>query len=241
MRYRFLGLGVAVTGPIAKIGHAQRWTVKWLEAWRTIDHPQFFEDALGAPVWVENDATLAGLAEFYDSGLIQRYNSAIALIIGHGVGGGIVARRDVVRGEFGNAGEIGRFYPMDEPRPSAIDLLQELSSSGPSLGSLLEIEACMAERSDAIDAWTVRVAKQLLAAAIGGVAWLDPGAVIISGSLPIPILESVGKYMSESDWKYGSTPMPTPELYVSRLGSWAASIGAAMLPIHHIIAVDQDF
>lgn len=240
MRSRFLGLGVAIAGPVTQASPSHRWTVKWLEGWREVEHPQFFEDNLGVPVWVENESTLAGLADFYDSGLIQRCKSAIALFVGHGVGGSIISRRDVLSGEYGNSGDLGRLYPsLDLPRPSGIDLLKELNAAGGKLQSLQDIGTCLDTHADVISAWVRRASDQLLTLAASGAAWLDPGAIILSGSLPKPILDQIGKNIREAEWIFGLTPMPRPSFYVTNLGSWATPIGAAMLPIHDMIAIDD--
>jgi len=240
MRSRFLGLGVAVTGPVVEVDSPRRWTVNWLKGWRDVDHPAFFQQVLGFPVWVENDATLAGLADYYDGGLLQRCSSAISLFIGHGVGGGIIHRRDILGGEFGNSGDVGRLFPrVDEPRPSGIDLLKEINAGGGAIDSLLDLEGCLDSHADIVSAWVDRASSQLLTVAASGAAWIDPGAIIVSGSLPQPILDAIGERMRAAEWIFGPTKMPRPEIYISKIGGWAASIGAAMLPIHEIIRIDR--
>lgn len=237
MRSRFLGLGVAIAGPVMAVKSSRRWTVKWLEGWREVDHPTFFEDVLGVPVWVENEATLAGLADFYDSGLISQCSSAISLFVGHGVGGSIILHRDVLSGEYGNSGDLGRLFPaLDRPRPSGIDLVREINAAGGKLQSLLDVEASLETHADVIAAWVKRASDQVLPLVASGGAWLDPGAIMISGSLPLPILEAIGARIRDADWIFGLTPMPRPTFFVTKLGSWATPIGAAMLPIHEMIA-----
>jgi predicted NBD/HSP70 family sugar kinase len=238
MRSRFLGLGVAIPGAVTSVSSSHRWTVKWLEGWREVEHPRFFEDVLGVPVWVENESTLAGLADFHESGLMRRCSSAIALFVGHGVGGSIISRRSILSGEYGNAGDLGRLFPsLERPRPSGIDLLKEINAAGGKLESLLHVDRCLETHADVIDAWIQRASDQLLTLAASGAAWLDPGAIIISGSLPQPILNAIGERIRKAEWIFGFTPMPRPSFYVSKMGSWATSIGAAMLPIHSIINV----
>ncbi|KAF1013420.1 MAG: Protein mlc [Stenotrophomonas maltophilia] len=192
MRSHFLGLGVAVPGPAVQTGPSRRHTVDWLHGWREIDNDRFYEEHLGCPVWVENDATLAALAEYYDSGLIASCTSALLLYLGHGVGGGVIHRRDVMRGEFGNAGDIGRLFRMDTARPSGIDLLATLRAAGADIRSLFEVEQYLDSHAGVVAAWAARAGEQLGHAANTGVAWLDPGSVILSGSLPQRVLAAVG-------------------------------------------------
>lgn len=234
MRSRFLGLGVAVPGPAVQTGPSRRHTVDWLHGWREIDNDHFYEDYFGFPVWVENDATLAALAEYYDSGLIGECASALLLYLGHGVGGGVIHRRDVMRGEFGNAGDIGRLFRMAAPRPSGIDLLATLREAGADIHSLFDLEHHLDSHAAVVQAWAARAGEQLGFAANTGVAWLDPGAVILSGSLPRAVLEAVGQHLQPARWSSALDILRHPVVHVSRLGGSAVAVGAALLPIHQL-------
>jgi predicted NBD/HSP70 family sugar kinase len=235
---RFLGLGVAVPGPVVASSPAQRHVVNWLHGWRAIDNHHFFNDRFSFPVWVENDATLAALAEYHDSGLIRDCASALLLFIGHGVGGGVIHRRSVLRGEFNNAGDIGRLFPLDAPRPSGLDLLATLRAAGADIRTLFELERHLDEHIDIVDAWAARAGQQLGVAAKAGTAWLDPGAVILSGPLPLRVLDAVGAQLAQRSHWSSTLDLPQPRLHVSRLAGSAVSIGAALLPIHRLSADD---
>jgi predicted NBD/HSP70 family sugar kinase len=232
MRSRFLGLGIAAAGPVVRGDMSRRRTVDWLHGWREIDQNYFFADYLGMAVWTENDGTLAALGEYYHSGLIQRCQSAIAFFIGHGVAGGVVSGRDILRGEFGNAGEIGKQFASAAPRPSGIDLMKCLRAAGAEIDSLLQVEACLVTHRPIIDAWINRAGSQLASAANAGIAWLDAGAIIVSGALPLPVLAGLTARIAEGDWATGHSHLSKPELYTSQLGSKACVLGAALMPIH---------
>src|SRR4051794_35298980 len=60
----------------------------------------------GLPVFVDNDATLAMLAE-HTLGAARGVGEAVLLTIGTGIGGGILAGGRLVRGAHGAAGEPG--------------------------------------------------------------------------------------------------------------------------------------
>ncbi|WP_214654985.1 ROK family protein [Sphingomonas albertensis] len=236
MRLKFLGLGIAIPGNAADA--SSYWTVEWLEGWRNIRYPDFFEDYLNFPVWVENESTLAGLADFYDHGLMLSCSSAISIFIGHGVGGSIIYRHNVISGEYGNAGDIGRLFPaMNEPRPSGIDLVRDLNAAGANLQSLFDVSKYVDSHADIIANWTARASKQLLTLVESGAAWIDPGAIVVTGSIPVMILDAIAQEMRQSQWIFGAAPKRTPAIYASRLGSWAMPIGAAMLPIHNVMAI----
>lgn len=64
-------------------------------------------DRLGVPVFVDNDATVAALAEAFDEQLRPVAQNLVMLTIGTGVGGGIVLGGRIYRGATGAAGELG--------------------------------------------------------------------------------------------------------------------------------------
>jgi len=68
---------------------------------------QVLGDRLGVPVFVDNDATVAALAEAHDQELRLVAHNLVMITIGTGVGGGIVLGGRIYRGATGGAGEIG--------------------------------------------------------------------------------------------------------------------------------------
>ena len=68
---------------------------------------QVLGERLGVPVFVENDATAAALAEAHDTDLRLVARNLVMLTVGTGVGGGIVLGGRIYRGATGGAGEFG--------------------------------------------------------------------------------------------------------------------------------------
>jgi glucokinase len=64
-------------------------------------------ERLGVPVFVDNDATVAALAEAHDEELNMVARDLVMLTIGTGVGGGLVLDGRIYRGATGGAGELG--------------------------------------------------------------------------------------------------------------------------------------
>lgn len=62
---------------------------------------------LGVPVFVDNDATVAALAEAHDERLRMVARDLVMITIGTGVGGGLVLGGRTYRGATGGAGELG--------------------------------------------------------------------------------------------------------------------------------------
>ena len=68
---------------------------------------QVLGDRLGVPVFVDNDATVAALAEAHDEHLKLVARNLVMLTVGTGVGGGLVLGGRIYRGSTGGAGELG--------------------------------------------------------------------------------------------------------------------------------------
>lgn len=71
---------------------------------------------LDVPFYIDNDANLAAVGEGW-IGAGKDFNSFCMLTLGTGVGGGIVLNKNIWRGEYGMAGELGHItiYPDGHP------------------------------------------------------------------------------------------------------------------------------
>jgi len=63
-------------------------------------------ERLGIPVFVDNDANMAALAE-HRAGAARGCSEAVMLTIGTGIGGGLILRGELYRGGVGAAAELG--------------------------------------------------------------------------------------------------------------------------------------
>ncbi|MEA2219181.1 MAG: glucokinase [Solirubrobacteraceae bacterium] len=105
---------------------------------------EVLRDRLGVPVFVDNDATCAALAEAYDDdgALVARH--LVMFTVGTGVGGGIVIGGRIYRGATGAAAELGHTivgadlgrtpfaHADDFPQPGSLESL----AAGPVLNTL---------------------------------------------------------------------------------------------------------
>lgn len=91
-------------------------------------------ERFGVPVFVDNDATVAALAEAHDERLRPVTGSLVMLTVGTGVGGGIVLGGRIFRGASGGAGELGHTIigaelddsvpePESFPQPGSLERL----------------------------------------------------------------------------------------------------------------------
>lgn len=63
-------------------------------------------ERLGLPVFVDNDANVAALAE-HQAGAAQGADEAVVMTIGTGIGGGLILRGELYRGSIGAGAELG--------------------------------------------------------------------------------------------------------------------------------------
>ena len=76
-------------------------------------------ERLGLPVFVDNDANVAALAE-HRAGAARGTREAVVLTIGTGIGGGLILRGELYRGSIGAGGELGHMViDMHGPRCQA--------------------------------------------------------------------------------------------------------------------------
>lgn len=64
------------------------------------------EELLKLPVFIDNDATVAGVAE-YHAGKMKGYRNGVFITLGTGVGSGIIINGKVIRGSHGVGSEVG--------------------------------------------------------------------------------------------------------------------------------------
>ena len=77
-----------------------------LPGWRNIKLKDILERELDVKTFVDNDATVAALAE-HIFGIAVGCNHFVCVTLGTGIGGGIVTNGQIYRGISGGAGEIG--------------------------------------------------------------------------------------------------------------------------------------
>jgi predicted NBD/HSP70 family sugar kinase len=234
---RMLGLGVAVPGPsLSPTG--DRWSVvDVLPNWRDAPLRDILSAEMGWPLWIENDANAAAIAEYYLGGLLKDFSTIIVLLLGFGIGAGVIVDGRLVRGQYGVAGEIGCLFPGHLPRPSPLDLLAMLRNAGCNLSSVADIDFRAPDQAPTIEAWLVRAAGQLEAICNTAFAWLDPGAIVLAGTLPPAILQGLADRLHRADL-VTTVHERRPPVQISSLHGSPITFGAALLPIHALSADD---
>ncbi len=105
-----------------------------LPGWRNINLTRALSARFHVPIFVGNDANLAGLAE-YRYGAGQKARHMIYITVSTGIGGGVIVRDRMLLGRQGLAGEIGHVtidLSSEERGEVAVGTLEGLAS-GPNI------------------------------------------------------------------------------------------------------------
>jgi glucokinase len=213
---------------------------------------EVLRERLGVPVYVDNDATCAALAEAYDDDGALVAAHLVMFTVGTGVGGGIVIGGRVLRGATGAAAELGhtivgadlRSAPFEVaggfPQPGSLESL----ASGSALNLIAAEHAVQAGR--VIDAARdgdagARAAIELLGRRLGiGIAnainTFDPELVVVGGGVSAAGEMLLGPAREEA-FRHVLTGVGTrTEIKRARYGPLAGVRGAALLAGHELEA-----
>jgi predicted NBD/HSP70 family sugar kinase len=226
---RLVGAGLSITGFFVGQGHLVNPPAP-LDDWALCDLEAAFRARLGCQVWLENDGNAAALGEaMVGAGLT--YSSFAYLFFASGFGGGVVVDQALMRGRHGNAGEFGGCLPKGMAVPSLERLRQLVSAAEGRESGLADLLETFDLSRPGVDAWLEEAgqALTLIASAISGV--LDPDAIILGGRLPQPLAEALIPFIRLANPERRGYARPSPHVAPAVLGSDAAAIGAATLPL----------
>ena len=228
---RIFGVGFSIPGTFMR-ETGQVNTPLALEEWANMDIEAVLEDDFQLPVWIENDGNAAAIGESL-VGVGRWAKDFVYLYIATGVGGGVILNGDLVRGEFGNAGEVAQLLPPSiYPHPN-LDLLRQLiCKQGVEIHTVSEMVRRFDPEWPGVDEWISRVRDSLSLIASASAALLDPEAIVIGGRIPKSLAQKVIPHIELYDQRRRSDARPLPKVVVAEAEGNAASIGAAALTFH---------
>lgn len=219
---RLLGAGLAMPGPFG-VDSMSFIGPTTLAGWQDVNIPQWLEKASGLPGFIEIDMAAAALGEqLYGHG--TNLSDYYYLYFGLGLGGTMVHDGETVRGNWGNAGEIGHVAMMTDGEMCAC-------GNRGCLERYLSLEA-YARRAPIIGhaAWIEEAAPLLRNAVVTIENLFDPETIVIGGIAEDEMLQELIA---------AAEPLPTsiadrsertaPRLMRSQSGHDAVLRGAASL------------
>jgi glucokinase-like ROK family protein len=240
------GIGVASAGAIDSKNGTVFAATENLPGWAGFDIRQFVRSHTPLPVFVENDAHAAALADLR-FGVARGLTNFVAITIGTGIGGGIVVNGQLLRGLHGFAGTVGhQTIRLDgrecncgrrgclEAYVSTAALIHEYRQLNPEVGDT-PTPTLLAHEISTLSAAGDPVAREAysrlapyLAEGLANISNLfDPEAIVISGGLvqdQLPFLDEVRERV-KSLLHFGS--QRPPRLIQATAGRYAGVQGVA--------------
>lgn len=242
-----LGIGLGLHGGVDETLGVLRYAPHL--GWRNVDvdsqvRSHFAGTPLeGLPLYMQNEANAAALAEFEFTGQ-SGTDPLVYLSIGYGVGAGVIVGDSLLTGLNGFAGEVGHaILQANGPRCSCgrsgcadalIGLGSLLGTEKPSRAALERLFEKVAHGQDHTCAAVTAAGEQLGVLLNNLWAAFDPMAIVIGGpalrlgeTLVAPARRVLGGYAD-------AAMLTAPEIRTSRFGADAVAVGAAALARHRL-------
>ncbi|WP_274627402.1 ROK family transcriptional regulator [Arvimicrobium flavum] len=225
---RILGVGMALPGPfdVESMSFVGPTT---MAGWKDVALKERLAEATGLPAFLETDMAAAALGEqLY--GLGTEFAEYYYLYFGVGLGGAMVHEGVVMRGAWGNAGEIGHIpvVPGGESCPCGNRGCLERYVSLEALGRW---EGGSAE-------WVEAVAPIFRNAVATIENLFDPQTVILGGLAPTGLLEQLADAAAQDlpNSVSARRDRKTPRVIVARGGTQTVLLGAAALAVSGVLS-----
>jgi predicted NBD/HSP70 family sugar kinase len=247
-RKRVAGLGIAAPFELWNWAEEVGAPQTEMDAWRDADLLGAFEAALPFPVFLQNDATSACVAELV-FGRGSAYRDFFYFFIGFFIGGGIVINGSVFGGSSGNAGAIGSMpVPESASGGKAVQLID--AASVHMLETRLKAASVDPARlrlqpedwsglGPSLDAWILEIAPALAHAIVATCSVIDFPAVIIDGGFPADIRRRIVAATRAAMRKLDLKGIEAPTIVEGQVGPDARAIGGACLPLLNRYILDQ--
>jgi predicted NBD/HSP70 family sugar kinase len=240
-------IGVGVPGPV-EYASGRPVSPPLMPGWDGYDIPARLHDRYPVPTLVDNDVNIMALGEH--SAQRDKGDNLLFVKLGSGIGCGIVAGREMYRGEDGAAGDIGHIplNGFDDVRChcgntgclEAVAGGQALARAAADLGLRVKTTRDLVAHVAEHDPKALRLARQagrhvgeVLAGLVNA---LNPAVIVIGGDLaavPQEVFAGVREVVYQR-----STALATRTLQIvpSLLGDRAGITGAAIMATEHVLA-----
>ena len=224
--------------------------------WRNVPIRAEIQQYINKPVYIDNDATVAGWAE-YKAGVSRGTDSSVFLTLGTGLGAGIVINGKIWAGAHGAGSELGHLVIEVDGVPctcgkrgcterycsatAIIRMAREACADAPNCAIMRAVNG----DTDKINAKVVfdaakegdtvamqvfnRFVKYLTIAVNNVISFLDPDMIVLGGGV-----SRAGDFLLDAlKQEVGKLlfypTLPSPVLRIASLGNDAGIIGAALL------------
>ncbi len=242
---RLRGVGLTTPGTINREGVLVR--VPGLK-WCGVNLREYIEYHTTLPLFIDNDANAAALAEVYLGSAIQS-KSLLFLLLNEGVGSGVVIDHQIMRGANGTAGEVCELIIDDQHltgseygRPGSLGtlvgkagLLKQYQQQFKKAVDLQDLVNAL-EKHDAVACTLVSLWARRLGSGLINIAnIINPERIVLGGALTklLPYVEDELNQILASELpgngEYGFFSTPNSGWNISEFGEDVSAIGGAVL------------
>lgn len=219
---RILGIGFSLAGYLRA---DQSISSPWFSLLQNIPNLQeLLTEKIGYPCYIENNINTIALGEYY-SRLWHNINDMIIISLDFGIGAGVISQGRLIRGGFGNAGEVGLLFPYDKPRPSWQYWQNLVEKQG---------QVVNWQQDPLIQDWLAHSRIQLLNLILSAIAWLDPKVIVLTGMLPENMLSQFIDYINQAEEMKGLN-RKVADLSLAKIKYEEITVSAAIIPIYHFL------
>ena len=188
--------------------------------WHEVPVIEWMQETINKPIYIGNDATVAGLAESV-AGVSAGIENSVFLTLGTGVGGGIVLGGKVYSGTNGVGSEAAEKHPESRIAASVNGRLDDITAK-------TVIDAAKAGDEAANEVFE-RYVYYLCAGLVNIINFIDPEVIVLGGGVSHAgqfLLDAVNRRLPSMVFY---KTMPYARVALATLGNDAGIIGAAML------------
>lgn len=224
---RMIGIGLALPGPfgVESMSFVGPTT---MAGWEHVAIRERIAELAGVPAFIETDMAAAALGEHL-YGIGKRFSDYYYLYFGVGLGGALVHDGRVLRGAWGNAGEIGHMpvVPDGEACPCG---------NRGCLERYLSLDAM--HRSGGDEAQWLKAVGPIFRNAVATIENLfDPETVVLGGFASPRILERFAEFAPDLPNSIAARrDRPAPRVVVAQGGEHSVLRGAAALAVSGVLS-----
>ncbi|WP_077340702.1 ROK family transcriptional regulator [Pseudocolwellia agarivorans] len=227
---RILGIGVGISGFFSSMDGKMN-THHALEEWAQINIAKIVADTFNLPTWVVNDGTGAAAGE----GIVgkgKEYKNFVYLFISSAFGGGLINNLDILKGTYGNAGELGDMLPPKLYSHPNLELFRRiLLKNGVEIPSIYSLNETYDPQWPGVDEWIYKVQDSFDLVATCSSALLDTQAIIIGGHIPKKLAEKIIPRIDVYAQFRRGEKRPQPKIVCADVVTNPVAVGAATLPL----------
>ena len=257
-------VGIGITAPYGIGGWRQELSgpPEVLAKWDGIDIRRRMAEDEELPIWFENDATAACMADLILNDEGSRFDNYLYIFIGTFIGGGIVLDGLLHRGPFGFAGSVGSmpvpssFDPKKEdPVQPTVQLIRCASryllderlrdcqldpEAAVPLSGLGTWDGPVPEARDALAEWIGTASASIAVAICAASSTIDFEGIVVDGALPQPVVDELTRRIDGQLDVLNFSGLVRPSVIPGTIGNDARALGGAILPLYSCFTPNKE-